>query len=280
MSKLRLIALTSLAMVAFAGNSLLCRQALQGHHADAGRFTLLRLVSGAAVLAMLARGRGAGLDARGNWPSAIALFVYAAGFSFAYLTLPVATGALLLFGAVQVSMVGIAVVRGARLDARESVGLAIAFAGLLALLAPGIAAPTPFGATLMITAGIAWGIYSLRGRGGGDPIVVTAGNFLRAAPIAIALGLWRVGDAGTDSEGVALALASGALASGVGYAIWYTALPQLSAAGAAIVQLSVPALAALGGYLFLGEAVSLRLMLAAAAILGGIALSTFARRAH
>lgn len=278
MPRLRLIALTSLAMLAFAGNSLLCRLALQAHHADAARFTLLRLASGAAVLAALAWRRRPASDARGNWPSAIALFVYAAGFSFAYLTLPVATGALLLFGAVQVSMIGVALARGARLDAREMAGLAIAFAGLVALLAPGVAAPTPFGATLMVAAGIAWGIYSPRGRGGGDPTVVTAGNFLRAAPLAVVLAVWRFGDGGIDPQGVLLALASGALASGVGYAIWYTVLPQLSAAGAAIVQLSVPALAALGGYLLLGEALSLRLLLAAAAILGGIALTTLGRR--
>ena len=279
MSPARVFALTTLSMLAFAGNSLLCRLALQQSHLDAGSFTSIRLVSGALVLWLVARKFRGDQNGAGNWPSALALFIYAAAFSFAYVRLPTATGALLLFGAVQATMISYGLWKGERLQPLQRVGLALALSGLLGLLLPGISAPPLAGSVLMLGAGVAWGVYSLRGKGAGDPTRVTAGNFLRAAPIALSLlmlGLQRVT---LDAAGIGYALASGALTSGLGYAIWYTAVPALKATTAATVQLSVPVLAALGGIVFLGEAVTLRLGLASLAILGGIALVVLQKRA-
>ena len=279
MSPARVFALTTLSMLAFAGNSLLCRLALQQSHLDAGSFTSIRLVSGALVLWLVARKFRGDQNGAGNWPSALALFIYAAAFSFAYVRLPTATGALLLFGAVQATMISYGLWKGERLQPLQRVGLALALSGLLGLLLPGISAPPLAGSVLMLGAGVAWGVYSLRGKGAGDPTRVTAGNFLRAAPIALSLlmlGLQRVT---LDAVGIGYALASGALTSGLGYAIWYTAVPALKATTAATVQLSVPVLAALGGIVFLGEAVTLRLGLASLAILGGIALVVLQKRA-
>ncbi|MGE3453177.1 MAG: DMT family transporter, partial [Burkholderiales bacterium] len=221
------------------------------------------------LVASLARRERGG---RGNWLSAFALTAYAAGFSFAYLSLSAATGALLLFGAVQATMIGHGLAKGERFRAPQLAGLALALAGLVGLLMPGLAAPPLGGAAWMLGAGVAWGVYSLRGRGAGDPTRVTAGNFVRAVPLALALGALTWPGAAVDAAGIAYAVASGALASGLGYAIWYTALPALKATHAATVQLSVPVIAAAGGVVFLGEAVTLRLALASAAILGGIAL--------
>jgi drug/metabolite transporter (DMT)-like permease len=272
MSIARIVALTSLAMMAFAGNSLLCRLALKNTAIDAASFTAIRLVAGAATLWLLARMRGGTRRGEGNWRSAFALFIYAAGFSYAYVSLPAATGALLLFGAVQATMIGHGIWAGERLTKLQLVGLLLAIGGLVALLVPGLAAPPMIGSLLMLSAGLAWGVYSLRGRGVGSPIEVTAGNFLRAAPLAAALSFFMRDGMSLDQAGIGYAIASGALASGIGYAIWYTALPALQATRAAIVQLSVPVIAAMGGIVFLDEAVTLRLALASAAILGGIAL--------
>ena len=274
MSHARTAVLTSLAMLAFAGNSLLCRVALKHTSIDAASFTSIRLVSGAFVLWLIVRiTRGARAPSGGgNWRSAFALFVYAAGFSFAYASLPAATGALLLFGAVQATMIGHGIWSGERLRRTQLVGLVLALGGVIGLLLPGLSAPPLLGSALMLGAGIAWGIYSLRGKGAGDPLQVTAGNFLRAAPLAAGLSLWMMGSASPDRAGFWYAVSSGALASGIGYAIWYTALPALKATNAATVQLSVPVIAALGGVLFLGESLTLRLVLASLAILGGIAL--------
>jgi len=208
----------------------------------------------------------------GNWLSAISLFVYAAGFSFAYVSLPAATGALLLFGAVQATMIGHGIWMGERLKRPQLVGLMLAFGGLVGLLLPGLSAPPLYGSILMLGAGVAWGIYSLRGKGAGDPTQVTAGNFLRVVPIAAALSVITFNSTSLDKAGFWYAVLSGALASGMGYAIWYTALPALKATNAATVQLSVPVIAAMGGIVFLGEPITLRLILASAAILGGIAL--------
>ena len=281
MSPARVFALTTLSMLAFAGNSLLCRLALQQSHLDAGSFTSIRLVSGALVLWLVARKFRGDQNGAGNWPSALALFIYAAAFSFAYVRLPTATGALLLFGAVQATMISYGLWKGERLQPLQRVGLALALSGLLGLLLPGISAPPLAGSVLMLGAGVAWGVYSLRGKGAGDPTRVTAGNFLRAAPIALALSLLMLGlqRVTLDAAGIGYALASGALTSGLGYAIWYTAVPALKATTAATVQLSVPVLAALGGIVFLGEAVTLRLGLASLAILGGIALVVLQKRA-
>jgi drug/metabolite transporter (DMT)-like permease len=272
MSPARIIVLTSLAMIAFAGNSLLCRLALKHTSIDAASFTTIRLISGALILWLIprmSRGTEAGT---GNWLSALALFAYAAGFSFAYTSLPLGMGALLLFGAVQATMIGHGIWAGERLRRLQLAGLVLAFGGLVGLLLPGLSAPPPQGSLLMLGAGIAWGVYSVRGKGAGDPTRVTAGNFLRAAPIAAALSLLMIDGASLDSAGTWYAVSSGVLTSGIGYAIWYTALPALKTTHAATVQLSVPVVAALGGIVFLGESVSLRLVLASVAILGGIAL--------
>lgn len=272
MSKTRIFVLTALAMGAFAGNSLLCRMALKQTGIDAASFTTIRLLSGALTLALVVRCRRGPSTGGGNWPSALALFTYAAAFSFAYVSLSAATGALLLFGAVQATMIAYGVWRGERLLRWQLVGFVLALGGLLGLMLPGLAAPPLPSALLMLGAGVAWGVYSLRGKGVGDPTRVTAGNFLRAVPITAALSLLMVNHFALDPAGVGYAVLSGALASGLGYAIWYQALPALKATHAATVQLSVPVLAAMGGIVFLGEPPTWRMVLASIAILGGIAL--------
>lgn len=272
MSYAHTITLTSLALLAFAGNSLLCRAALQHASIDAASFTTIRLVSGALILWLIVRVRQGAYAGEGNWPSALALFAYAAGFSFAYVSLSAGTGALLLFGAVQATMIGYGVWAGERMLKLQVVGFVLALGGLTGLLLPGLSAPPLVGSLLMLGAGVAWGVYSLRGKGGGDPTRVTAGNFLRAVPIAAAFSLITLNVSTLDIAGFWYAVSSGALASGIGYAIWYTALPALQATNAATMQLSVPVIAALGGVVLLGEPITLRLVLASAAILGGIAL--------
>ena len=272
MSSVRTIILTTLTMIAFAGNSLLCRAALKHTAIDAASFTTIRLISGAMMLWLIVRiSRRAQLGS-GNWLSAFALFVYAAFLSYAYAGLTTAMGALLLFGAVQATMIGHGIRAGERLLKLQLLGLVIALAGLVGLLLPGLSAPPLFSSILMLASGVAWGVYSLRGKGAGDPTRVTAGNFLRAVPIAVALSLLMYQHTSLDSTGFCYAVASGALTSGVGYSIWYTVLPALKAAKAATVQLSVPVIAAMGGIIFLGEPLTLRLLLSSVAILGGIAL--------
>jgi drug/metabolite transporter (DMT)-like permease len=269
----RIALLTLLAMVAFAGNSLLCRGALRHTGIAPAPFTVLRLASGAGMLWLLTyRSRRTATTGAGDWISALALAVYAAGFSFAYVGLTAATGALLLFGAVQATMIGGGVRAGERLHLRQTAGLAIALGGLTVLLLPGLSAPPLGRAALMIAAGCAWGIYSLRGKGSGQPAAVTAGNFLRAVPLAVPLALVPQQGSRLDGLGAAYAIASGAVASGIGYVLWYAVLPWLSATTAATVQLSVPVIAALGGIVLLGEPPTVRFVAAAAAVLGGIAL--------
>jgi len=272
--------LTAAAMVAFAANSLLCRAALGGGHADPASFTALRLLGGAAVLGLLARGRGSVAGRASPWGPAVALFAYAAGFSFAYTRISAATGALLLFAAVQLTMNGAGLLRGERPRPLEWAGLALALTGLVVLARPGLARPDPRGAFLMLVAGVAWGLYSLRGRTAAHAVATNAASFALALPLAIVavtaaalLGSLRV-----SSVGVSLALASGVVASGLGYAVWYLALRGLTATRAAIVQLAVPPLAAAGAVVFLGESVSRRLLAASVLILGGIALAVGARR--
>jgi drug/metabolite transporter (DMT)-like permease len=272
MSHPRIVILTTLAMIAFAGNSVLCRVALKETGIDAASFTTIRLVSGALVLWLIVRAHRGSETGSGNWASALALFVYAAGFSFAYVSLPAATGALLLFGAVQATMIGYGLWVGEQLRRLQVAGLLLALGGLVGLLLPGLSAPPLLSALLMLGAGFAWGIYSLRGKVAGDPTRVTAGNFLRAVPITAVLSAVTLDGASLDAAGFWYAVSSGALASGIGYAIWYTALPALNATNAATVQLSVPVIAALGGIVFLDESINLRLVLASVAILGGIAL--------
>lgn len=271
-SRTRTFILTSFAMMAFAGNSLLCRAALKSTAIDAASFTSVRLVSGGLTLWLIMALKGGLRHPAGSWPSAAALFAYAAAFSFAYASLPAATGALLLFGAVQATMIGYGLWKGERFSGRQAAGLLLACGGLVWLLVPGLTAPPLHGSALMLVAGMAWGVYSLRGRGAANPTNVTAGNFIRAAPLGLLLSLATFSHNAVDTPGVIYAVASGALASGVGYALWYAAMGGLKATSAATVQLSVPVLAAAGGMAFLGEPVTLRFVVAAFSILGGIAL--------
>lgn len=273
---MRVVGLTALALGCFAGNSLLCRLALAEHHADAGSFTAIRLLSGALVLALLARGR---TSEGAKWPSAIALFFYAAPFSYAYLRLGAAIGALVLFACVQATMIGWGIVgRGERPSALSWLGILIALGGLIALTVPGKSAPDPIGAVTMAVAGIAWGVYSLRGgKAKGDPIALTSSSFTRAAllvlpVLAIERSSWNV-----DARGIALAIASGAICSGIGYSIWYAALRGLTATRAATLQLLVPILAAGAAVSVLDEQLTVRLAFTSVAILGGVALSIAGR---
>lgn len=268
----RTLLLTALAMLAFAGNSLLCRAALRDSQIDPASFTALRLFAGALVLWLLLYTRKRAATVPGNWAGAFSLFIYAAAFSYAYLHLDAGAGALLLFGAVQLSMITWGLLRGERLHRLQVVGLVLAAAGLVALLLPGTSTPSLSASCLMVLAGIAWGAYSLLGKGTPDPLAATAGNFIRTLPIVAVLCLVALGSLEWDSAGVVYALLSGGLTSGIGYAIWYAAMPGLAAIQAASVQLSVPLLTALAGSVLLGESLTGRLMLAGVAILGGIAL--------
>jgi len=269
---MRYVILTLLAMVAFASNSLLCRLALRQTTIDAASFTLIRLLSGAIALWLIVITRKTARISAGSWTSAFALFAYAAAFSFAYISLSAGTGALLLFGAVQATMILWGLRKGERLNAQQWFGLAIALGGLITLVFPGLSAPPIGGALLMTGAGIAWGIYSLRGKGAGDPTSVTAGNFCRSVVFAAVLNMALLRWINLDLAGICYAIVSGAIASGIGYVIWYSALPGLKATTAATVQLSVPVLAAVGGILFLSESITSRLVFASLLILGGIGL--------
>ncbi len=272
--------LTGAAMVAFAANSLLCRAALGGGLADPATFTALRILGGAVVLGLLAAARGKAPPPAGRaWGSALALFVYAACFSLAYVRVAAGIGALLLFAAVQLTMNGAGLLRGERPRPLEWVGLLVSLAGLAVLARPGLARPDPFGTGLMLLAGAAWGLYSLRGQEEGDPVAVNAASFARALLpcLATAALFVRLRAAHLGLAGLWLALASGAVASGLGYAVWYAALRGLTAARAALVQLAAPPLAAAGGVVFLGERLSPRLVAASALVLGGIALATAGR---
>lgn len=280
MSPLRLVFLTSAAMLSFAANSLLCRLALRHTTIDAATFTTVRLVAGALMLWAVTHftRRGEVEKARGNWISAVALFVYAIGFSFAYARLPAGTGALVLIGAVQVTMISYGLAKGERFSGPQTLGLAMAVAGLVGLFLPGVSAPSLGGSLCMLSSGVGWGVYSVRGRGAAHPTDVTTGNFLRAAPVSIAVSSVSYAHVSFDHAGFWYAVISGALTSALGYIIWYTALPMLKTTTASTAQLSVPVLTALGGILFLGETLTLRLALASAAILSGIALVVLARR--
>ena len=273
MPRERIFFLTFLAMVAFAGNSLLCRLALKNTGIDPATFTFVRVFSGALALWLIVKMRGGTGQVAGSWRSALALFAYAAGFSYAYVSLHAGPGALLLFGAVQATMIGYGLWSGERLRRWQWTGLLLALAGLIGLVLPGISAPPLVASLLMLGAGVAWGIYSLRGRSSSDPISTTAGNFLRAVPFALVLSLVTLRGFSFDRSGMAYAILSGALTSGCGYAIWYTALKGLKATSAATVQLSVPVIAAIGGIAFLAEPITQRLLISSMAILGGIALT-------
>ena len=290
MSALRLALLTLVTMLCFAGNSVLCRLALRQTSIDAASFTSVRLISGALMLALLVLGRhrlrgvefaSSGLlnGFGGNWLSALALFVYACAFSFSYHQLSTGIGALLLFGAVQATMILTGFWLGERLNTRQVVGLLLALVGVVAILAPSLDAPPLGSALLMLASGIAWGVYSLRGRGVADPTGETAGNFLRAALLSVLLSGALLAQQKLDALGLLYALLSGAVTSGLGYAIWYAVVPRLTRTRAATVQLSVPVLAALAGVLFVQEPITLRLLLTSGAVLGGIALVVLNKRA-
>jgi drug/metabolite transporter (DMT)-like permease len=272
----RTVALTTLAMLAFAANSLLCRMALQQQSIDAASFASVRLISGALMLWVIMRWRtGPAVRPRSEWLAATMLWAYVAAFSFAYITLPAGSGALILFGAVQLTMFSVGLATGERFSLPAWGGFVLAVGGLLYLVSPGLAAPPLLGTLLMAGAGIAWGVYSLRGRGAGEPVAATAGNFMRAVPLALIVSgssFFLIGAPHANANGIVLAIASGAITSGLGYVLWYAALPHLSSLRAATVQLSVPPLAAIGGVLLLSEALTMRLVMASAAILGGIAL--------
>ena len=269
----RTVALTFFTLIAFASNSVLCRLALAPGLIGAGTFTGVRLLSGAIVLLLLVALRGRATAVQGSWGSAVALFAYAAPFSFAYLRIPAGVGALVLFGTVQATMIGSDLLKGKRLRSTELAGLVLAVTGLTVLTLPGVSAPDPAGVGLMVIAGLAWGIYSLRGRAAIDPLKSTATNFSRSLLFAMPLGIASLGYETFTLPGVSYAIASGAMASGLGYALWYTALRGLTATQAGIVQLLVPALAAIGGILLLGESVSVRLLFAGLMILAGVALA-------
>jgi len=272
--------LTAVAMLAFAANSLLCRLALQQDRIDPASFGAVRLAAGALVLALVMRLRRQPLAGSADWRAAVQLFAYVALFSFAYVSLPAGTGALILFGAVQLTMLGAGLLAGERFAPLGWLGLAISAAGLAVLLLPGAAAPSPAGAVLMAGAGMAWGAYSLRGRGAREPLTATAASFIRAAPLGVLLALVFAARGHADARGLGLAVASGALTSGLGYVVWYAALRHLTSLRAAVVQLSVPLIAAVGGVVLLDEAFTLRLGVAALAILGGIGLVLGSRAAR
>lgn len=280
---LRIAVLTAAAMFAFAANSVLARLALGSGDLDALGYTGVRLVSGAAVLAAISYARrrnGEKLRIGGSWAGAASLLGYALAFSIAYLLLGAGTGALLLFASVQIGMLTWAVLRGDRPARLEWVGLAIALAGLVYLVSPGLVAPNSLGVVLMVGAGLCWAAYSLLGRASRSPLLDTAGNFIRCLPPGLALVLAGALMRQPTPRGLAYAIASGALASGLGYAVWYAVLPRLSRARAALVQLTVPAIAATGGLLLIGEPLTGRLAISAAGILGGVALALLAGEAR
>lgn len=270
--KANTLILTAAAMIAFAANSVLCRLALGAGLIDAASFATVRTISGAVMLAAILVARQKPVTARPNWRSVLTLYLYMVFFAFAYLSLSAGTGALILFGAVQLTMFTVALRSGEHFSPVSWAGLVIAIGGLVYLVSPGLTAPDPLGAALMTVAGISWGAYSLVGRSAADPIEATAHNFLYAVPLVVVTNLVFAGDFETTAAGAAYAVASGAVASGIGYAIWYAALKGLSGTGAATVQLSVPVIAAIGGVLLLSEVVTLRLVVASAATLGGVAL--------
>ncbi|MDI1240831.1 MAG: DMT family transporter [bacterium] len=272
---MKIVILTTFALTAFAFNSILCRMALATGEIDAASFTVIRLISGTAMLAalLLATGKTRSIAKSGNWTSAFFLFAYAIAFSFAYMGLTTGTGALILFGCVQLTMFGVSLYRSVRPSALEWVGLVVAFGGLIYLVLPGLAAPPLVSAVLMAAAGIAWGFYTLRGKGSEDAIADTAGNFVRSVPMVFAAGLVFISTFQLSVRGIILAILSGTIASGIGYSVWYSALRHLTPTRAGVLQLSVPIIAAAGGVLLLAETASWRLLIAAALILGGIALA-------
>jgi drug/metabolite transporter (DMT)-like permease len=273
------IIFTGLALIAFAANSVLCRLALGESAIDASSFTIIRLISGAMVLlGILSINRNKkDSTARGSWYAGVMLFLYAISFSFAYITLNTATGALILFGSVQITMIISSLISGTRLHVTEWTGVIIAFTGFVYLIFPAVTTPSAIGFLLMTVAGIAWGIYTLMGRESKNPLTDTAYNFFRTIPIAIILLVVTIKNSNYSSQGVLLAVLSGGVTSGIGYTIWYIALGGLSALQAAVLQLLVPVIAAFGGVIFVSETITLRLTVSAIMILGGILMVVLGR---
>jgi drug/metabolite transporter (DMT)-like permease len=271
--------LTVLALIAFAANSVLCRLALGDKTIDAASFTSVRLLSGAIILLLIIRlnQKKAIAPTKGSWAAGSMLFLYAIAFSYAYVTLDTATGALILFGSVQITIILLSLFSGNRLHWSEWLGVAIAFIGFVYLFLPDVTSPSITGFVLMTVAGIAWGVYTLKGRGSQFPLTDTAYNFLRTVPLVIVVLLLAYQEIHYSTKGIALAMLSGALASGVGYSIWYAALRGLSTTQSAVVQLSVPIIAAFGGVMFVSEMITLRLSISATLILGGILLVILGR---
>lgn len=276
---LRTAILTLLALVAFAANSLLCRLALSHNSIDPATFTAIRITAGAVTLSLIVvlPSWKRATKPIGDWISGAMLALYAIAFSYAYTSLTAGTGALILFACVQSTMIGYGLFKGEKLRSLQWVGLITAMSGLLYLVLPGLKSPSPIGASLMAIAGVAWGVYSLRGRGIHDPGLATAGNFIHAVPIACAVMIFAREWQHTSPYGILLSVISGAITSGIGYVIWYTALPGLTSARAAVVQLSVPVIAAVGGVLALNEEPSVRLAIASVLTLGGVALVVLSR---
>lgn len=276
---MKIVVLTAIAMLAFAANSVLARLAFATANAEPLSYTGIRLASGAVVLAvllLLRRMPGTPVTIGGSWRAAAALFGYALAFSIAYILLGAGTGALILFASVQIGILGWAVFKGDRPGTLEWLGLAIALAAFAYLVSPGLVAPHPLGTLLMVGSGLCWAAYTLLGRGSKAPLVDTAGNFIRCLPVAVAIVIAGLLLHPVDPGAVAYAVASGALASGLGYAVWYAVLPSLARAQAAVVQLTVPAIAAAGGVLLISEPLTLRLVIASIGILGGVALALMA----
>ncbi len=270
-SILKIIIFTGLALIAFAANSVLARLALGNETIDAASFTIIRLLSGSLVLIVIITiTRSTGLPGKGSWSASFMLFLYAITFSYAYISLETGTGALILFGAVQMTMILLLYISGARLHYTEWVGVAIAFTGFVYLILPGVTTPSVTGFLLMAVAGIAWGSYTLKGRGSKNPLRDTAANFIRTTPLVILLAIATINNSHYSTEGILLALLSGGITSGIGYTLWYIALAGLSVTQAAVLQLSVPVIAALGGIIFVSETITPRLAISAAMVLGGI----------
>lgn len=278
-SLFKTIFLTGLALIAFAANSVLCRLALGNNAIDASSFTIIRLLSGTIILLIIigVTRNVTGASSNGSWSASFMLFLYAITFSFAYISLDTATGALILFGSVQITMILMSLISGARLHLTEWAGVIIAFTGFVYLILPGVSTPPIIGLLLMTVAGVAWGIYTLKGRDSKSPLMDTAYNFLRTTPLVILLTIITISNANYSSEGILLALLSGSITSGVGYTIWYIALGGLSSIQAAVLQLSVPVIAALGGVIFVSEAITFRLSVSATMVLGGILIVVLGR---
>ena len=278
--RLKIFFLTSLALIAFAANSVLCRLALGASTIDAASFTIIRLLSGTVVLAIILKVfiKNQEKSTKGSWSASFMLFLYAATFSFAYISLETGTGALILFGAVQISIIFISLLSGKRLHATEWIGVLVAFLGFVFLILPGLTSPSALGFGLMSIAGVAWGIYTLQGRSSGNPLMDTTYNFLRTTPLVALLAFWSLPYVAYSLEGILLAMMSGGVASGIGYTIWYHALGGLSSTEAAVVQLFVPVIAAVGGIIFVAEPITFRLTLSAFLILGGILVVALGKR--